>query len=66
LPGGGLLARLRFLIDQLPSVSVGGLTAQGGLLGQRLGEQLRGLGDLGGFGLLGALQFRLLLLVARS
>ena len=63
LPGGGLLARLRFLIDQTERLGRG-LTAQGRLLCQRLGEQLRGLGDLGGFGLLGTLQFRLLLVVA--
>ena len=63
LPCSGVLARLRFLIDQAQRFG-GGLTAQRRLLGQRLGEQLGGLGDLGGFGLLGALQFRLLLVVA--
>jgi hypothetical protein len=52
LPGGGVLARLRFLIDQAERLGRG-LTAQRRLLGQRLGEQLRRLGDQRRFGLLG-------------
>ena len=53
LAGGGVLASLRFLVDQLQRVRRR-LAAQQGLLGKRLGQQLRGLGDLRGFRLLGA------------
>jgi hypothetical protein len=42
-----------------------GLPAQRGLLGQGIGQQLRRLGDQRCFGLLGCLQRRLFLLVAR-
>ena len=63
LPGGGVLARLRFLIDQAKCLGRR-LTAQRGLLGERLGEQLGGLGDLRRLGLLGELEGRFFLVVA--